>query len=228
MVTFRGHSRFYSRNSAGKYPLDVGEIRAAFLASETERNQLRSFRQERLARLVANDGPIALTDEPKIVLHVIPLSALDPSSRYDLGPLDDPLKLRPLRGTAWNNRINFDGALAWSPDAGGQPPGWSYTQVFRTGAIEGVDAFMLRGEREGVIPSVSFEKELIEALSRYLEVLRLIEASPRLQSGHRKTSLHRQGALESFPTALVTRQNEVETVHCRRDVLTPRWDGKFS
>jgi len=35
MVTYKNHSRFYSRNSAGKYPLDVTEIRSAFIASES-------------------------------------------------------------------------------------------------------------------------------------------------------------------------------------------------
>lgn len=34
MIT-KGASRFYSRHSTGKYPLDVGEIRLAFVASET-------------------------------------------------------------------------------------------------------------------------------------------------------------------------------------------------
>ena len=35
MVTFKGTSRFYSRTSNGKYQLDVSEIRAAFLLSES-------------------------------------------------------------------------------------------------------------------------------------------------------------------------------------------------
>jgi len=29
-VTFRGHDKFYARNSAGKFPLDVGQLRTAF------------------------------------------------------------------------------------------------------------------------------------------------------------------------------------------------------
>lgn len=37
MVTYQGQSRFYSRNSAGKYPLDVSELRALFSISETAR-----------------------------------------------------------------------------------------------------------------------------------------------------------------------------------------------
>ena len=33
MVTYQQHSRFYSRHAAGKYPLDVFELRQAFLGS---------------------------------------------------------------------------------------------------------------------------------------------------------------------------------------------------
>jgi hypothetical protein len=182
MLTFRGHSRFYSRTSAGKYPLDVSEIRAAFVGSEAARTQLRSFRLERLARITANDGPVERTKGPRTVLHVLPLTAVDPSVQYDVVPLEDPNILRPLYGSGWNGRINFDGALAWSP-GGTDDEGrsWSYTQVFRTGAIEGVDAFMLRREylgKEHLIPSVAFEKALIEALQRNLRVLQKLDAPP--------------------------------------------------
>lgn len=33
-VVFNDHSKFYGRSSAGKYPLDVSELRSAFLLSE--------------------------------------------------------------------------------------------------------------------------------------------------------------------------------------------------
>src|SRR5216683_7744695 len=32
-VVFKGHDKFYGRNSAGKYPLDVNELRGAFTLS---------------------------------------------------------------------------------------------------------------------------------------------------------------------------------------------------
>ena len=80
MVTFRNAARFYSRNSAGKYQLDVGEIRAAFVASDAAGDQLRAFRLERLGRITANDAAAPMVDEPKLVLHLVPFSALDRSS----------------------------------------------------------------------------------------------------------------------------------------------------
>ena len=54
MVTFRGATRFYSRNSTGKYPLDVYEIRSAFALSESLHERLSKFRDGRLASINSN------------------------------------------------------------------------------------------------------------------------------------------------------------------------------
>jgi predicted HTH transcriptional regulator len=40
-VTFKGHDKFYSRSSNGKYALDVGELRIAFNLSETITERIR-------------------------------------------------------------------------------------------------------------------------------------------------------------------------------------------
>lgn len=49
MVTFKGTSRFFARNSAGKYQLDVQEIRQAVLLSESTAERIKSFRLDRLS-----------------------------------------------------------------------------------------------------------------------------------------------------------------------------------
>jgi hypothetical protein len=184
MVTFKGLSQFYSRNSAGKYRLDVTEIRAAFVGSESARTQLRSFRTERLGLLAANNGAVELLANPKTVLHVVPITAVDPSTQYDVTELvtlgaADPrtgMLFRPLRGMAWNPTINYDGAVAWAPGGVNESAAISYTQVFRSGAIEGVDASML--EPDQPIPSTAFERELIDALDRYLRLAHAVGAPP--------------------------------------------------
>ena len=56
MVTYRGHSRFYCRNSSGKYPLDVSELRSAFLLSDAWADRVRRFRDERIARIVSGES----------------------------------------------------------------------------------------------------------------------------------------------------------------------------
>jgi len=84
MVTFKNHSRFYSRNSAGKYPLDVTEIRSAFIVSESLPERIRQFRTERIAKIIADETPVPLQSNPKIVLHVLPLASLTSGTHIDL------------------------------------------------------------------------------------------------------------------------------------------------
>ena len=175
MVTFRGHSKFYSRNSAGKYPLDVSELRALFALSETTTQRIRNFRVERLGKIIAGEAPIALDKSPKIVLHIIPLNAFDPTKKYDLESLDSS-SLQPINTSSWDHRYNFDGILAY-----GQFPkstsAYSYLQIFRNGIIEAVETYLLR---EGVIPSVTFEEELLKALPRFLTIQKKLGVEPPL------------------------------------------------
>lgn len=174
MVTVGGLSRFYSRNSAGKHQLDVGEIRAAFALSDAARTRLQNFRIDRLAKITANETPIALSRPCRTVLHVIPLTAADGAAQVDVTAVVNDLQhFRPLYGSSWDRRLNFDGALAYAPYRDESRAG-SYTQLFRNGAIEGVESVMLRRENGGSehpIPSLLLERTLIEGLRLYLALL---------------------------------------------------------
>lgn len=183
MVSFKGLSRFYSRNSAGKYQLDIGEIRAAFNSAQSAQIAVRDFRLERLARITADQGGVPLLAGAKTVMHLIPLSLTHGFGQIDLSSVVDGRHgaFRPLRASGWNTRINFDGAVTYAPGPNDESP-WSYTQVFRNGAIEGVDASLLRarsGDRD-LIPSTALEEALIEALDRYLTLLRDLDVAPPL------------------------------------------------
>src|SRR5262249_24965211 len=58
MVIFKNLSRFYARNSAGKYQLDIGEIRSAFALSEAVPEKIQAFRSERLAKIISAETPV--------------------------------------------------------------------------------------------------------------------------------------------------------------------------
>ena len=45
-VIYKGHDKFYSRNSAGKYALDTNELKIAFTLSQTLVEQISKFKQE--------------------------------------------------------------------------------------------------------------------------------------------------------------------------------------
>jgi hypothetical protein len=72
MVAFKHLSRFFTRNSAGKYQLDVREIRAAFASSDDLRRRITAFHTGRLGKIIANEAPISLPVTSKIIFHSHP------------------------------------------------------------------------------------------------------------------------------------------------------------
>jgi hypothetical protein len=175
-VVFQQHDKFYGRNSAGKYPLDVNELRAAFTLSSTATERNRAFRTDRIIALSNNQTPLPFMVSPKVVFHCIPLEAFAGTAQYDVRPLyDNPVPLSPMGTTVWDRRLNLDGVLAF----GAQQPCPSYTQLYRNGVIEVVQGRILAHEYEGrmVIPSESYEHYILEYLPRCFNLLKAIGAN---------------------------------------------------
>jgi len=175
-IVFQQHDKFYGRNSAGKYPLDVNELRAAFTLSSTATERIRAFRTDRIIALSNNQTPVPFMDSPKVVLHCISLEAFAGTAQYNVLPLyDNPVPLSPMGTTNWDRRLNLDGVLAF----GTQQPCPSYTQLYRNGVIEAVQGRILAHEYEGrmVIPSVSYERYILEYLPRCFNLLQATDAN---------------------------------------------------
>jgi len=170
-VTFKGHDKFYSRSSNGKYPLDVAELRTAFNISESITDRIRKFRESRLANIRANETPIPFYLKAKTVLHLLPIISFTPALRYDISKIaSNPEKIKPIRVPISDTRYNIDGFLTCCLSIG------SYTQLFRNGIIEAVDESMLKVEK--IIPYIDFEKNLIDALNTYLHALESLGVVP--------------------------------------------------
>lgn len=177
MVTFKNLSRFFARNSAGKYQLDVAEIRSTFIASESLAERIRDFRSDRIAKIIADETPVMLEPHPKIVLHVLPIESFSSNITIDLNSVDRASSLRPIYSSGWNNRYNFDGLIAYSSFS--ESITHSYAQIFRNGSIEAVEANLLRiRDEKKLIPSIGYEERLINALQGYLELQRQLELRP--------------------------------------------------
>jgi hypothetical protein len=170
MVIFGGMARFYSRNSTGKYPMDVGEIRSAFGESMALSERLHAFTAERLGKIAKGVVPLLLGTDAKVVIHLVPLSSLGTTNSRDVTRDVARLEslLQPIKGTSRGGRFNFDGYLVVSKN------GESYVQVFRSGIIEaGAKPFLAIPEQyKNHIPGIDFEKTIIEKLSLYLDVER--------------------------------------------------------
>lgn len=170
-VIYGGHDKFYSRNSKEKYPLDVSELRTAFYTSETVKDKIKRFIEERISRINIGDTPIDLDKNPRVVLHLVPFISFDTSYSYNLSLLtNEAKKTSPIYCSGWNNKINFDGHLSYSVDNNG----CSYTQFYKTGIIEAVNTFLLRPFDKKVIPSLAYERELIISVKQYINYLKNI------------------------------------------------------
>ncbi|MCC7541190.1 MAG: ATP-binding protein [Deltaproteobacteria bacterium] len=176
MVKLKGSSRFFARNSAGKYQLDVAELRAAFVLSESWAEKLRSFQRERVARILADETPIKLKSVARMVLHLIPATAFDPGQAVDVVAVGErPDDLRPLYSMGGRHRFNVDGIVTFT-QAVDEDRAANYTQLFRSGAIEAVDAQLMRSGK--VLWAVNFEQEMIEGSKRYVGLLERLGVSP--------------------------------------------------
>jgi hypothetical protein len=136
------NDKFYGRTSAGKYPLDVDELRSAFVLSESTAERISDFRADRLMQIASRDTLIGVHDGPLMVVHAIPFAAFATGRTIDpyaeLGKVGD-LPFPPGRTPRETplTHVNLDGfALVGSHPNGGRTHG--YAQLFRSGAIEGV------------------------------------------------------------------------------------------
>lgn len=130
----------------GKIPLNVGEIRSAFLAASAFGDNLRRFRSERIARAIEIDLPLSLGDGAKILLHLVPLSALDPTAVRDVvtGSRDTHLRMEPMSGPGnWSRRYNFEGLMTFPSGIA------SFVQLLRSGVIEAAEGDFFKWTQDG-------------------------------------------------------------------------------
>lgn len=184
-VTFKGTPgslRFFSRSTNGKYPLDIAELRSAFVGAETEAERIRTFRAERLASISADGLPVAIPNHRKAVMHLVPLGAFDPGAAVNLSAAAqyaDRMKTS-MSQVYGNRRYNFDGYLSWEP-LDDPRTGDVYLQVFRNGIIEAVNAEVLNAyDGSATLPASAFEEEEMGMLPRWLALQRHMGVQPPL------------------------------------------------
>lgn len=181
LVAFKNASRFYARNSAGKYQLDVQEIRQAFLLSESTAERIKNFRLDRLSQIGADNGYIPIGENSKLIIHSIPLSAFQSAEFIDI----------PSAAQKYNNffaehrfssRFNLDGVLLFLKFDDGQIPS-EYLQVFRQSQIEYVNGNILgydfwHKQKTNKIPIADVEKEVIKISKNILDYQRSFGVEP--------------------------------------------------
>ena len=170
-VIYNDHSKFYGRSSAGKYPLDVTELRSAFLHSERLSEKIHAFRNERAISLLTESfQAVNIKQGGKLLLHILPLSAFAGSSANLIAPkVELSTQFPPLGGGGWSHKLNIDGFVTYSEDR--ERNSVSYCQLFRSGIVEAVVVLVPRGDGDLILPSLWYEQEILKSTKRYLASL---------------------------------------------------------
>jgi hypothetical protein len=179
-VSARNTNRIYGRNSAGTYEFSVEELRVVFTSSASLFDRVRAFRVERLAKIESGDAIAPLAQNcGRLVVHLVPISAFGLSSQIEPAKAHKEQELlKPMSGMGYSPRINFDGFSNLNHGADGKC--WSYTQMFRSGAIEAVKVRVVSDQRAGQlwIPTLDFDHWIFDRLPDYLSALQRLEVPP--------------------------------------------------
>lgn len=140
--------KFFARSDRSKYPLDVAELRAAFLQSESIAERMRAFVTGRSSLVEAGDAPVPIARGPKLLLHLVPLEAF--TNPQTLRVDERNALLRPMTASAGFNFFHtLEGFLTYSGNFPDSEQGcYSYTLIFRNGIIESVASLGIPTESE--------------------------------------------------------------------------------
>lgn len=166
----RQSGAFPARNSRGKYPMDVAELRSAFLNNANLEQRVRQFRDNRANVIDSDLAPRPLRAGIAICLHIVPIESMLGERRLDLNSNSDLLyKFRPMGNiSGYDIGVNLEGAVAYSSS------GTTYTQLFRTGQVEAVFVYPERAGQPKALYG-NFEPQVRVAASTYLDQLRSLE-----------------------------------------------------
>ena len=171
------NDKFYGRNSAGKYPLDVGELRNAFALREGVSERIRAFRSDRLAKIAAGDTPCRLRPSTSMVLHVVPIPSfgdrrlINVAEELSSRPVTLPV---PLGSQGAGHGVNLDGVFLYSGPSMTESHG--YGLLFRDGAIEGVKQLSLLEDNTPYIAGAIFEQDILATLKIYMKTCEQLDA----------------------------------------------------
>jgi Schlafen, AlbA_2 len=186
MVVFKGTSRFYSRTAAGKFQLDVGDIRNAILATDAQADRIRRFVEDRLAKQASNDAPMAIESDGRLVLHIIPINGFLNRERIVLPTRPELMTaIPPIRHGGYSGRFNLDGFLTFNASGTTRSASSGYCQLFFDGVLEAVHGDFVREVKSRkaqvkVIASVAYEQDVIVAMQSYLKGLESLGVQPPL------------------------------------------------
>jgi hypothetical protein len=178
------NDKFYGRNSAGKYPLDVGELRNAFVLRESVSERIRQFRRDRLIKITNGDTPCRLLPSTSMVLHVVPIPSfgdrrlINVAEELSARPVTLPV---PLGSQGAGHGVNLDGLFLYAGSSIVESHG--YGLLFRDASIEGVKQLSVLDNGTPYIAGSVFEQDIIRTLRVYMKTCEELEAGMPIYVG---------------------------------------------
>lgn len=83
-IIYRGWDKFFSRNSKGKYSMDVNELRTAFNMSQEIRKQIEDYKLNTIAEIVEDRYKIFKDGYPTFIIQTLPIVAFQRSQIYSI------------------------------------------------------------------------------------------------------------------------------------------------
>ena len=148
--------------------MDVYQLKHSFLNSSNSKSKINDFIIERISNIISEDTPIKLSSNPKIIFHAIPIPSFIEDGELQIEPRGKDYSMySPMSSTyGYDKRINFDGLVTYKGSH-------SYLQVFRSGAIESVDASIINSTNgEKLIASAYLEDILIGGIQTHLNLIK--------------------------------------------------------
>ncbi|MBL7737798.1 MAG: ATP-binding protein [Chitinophagaceae bacterium] len=172
-VTFNGSNKFYTRSTNGKYPMNIEELKEAFLLTDTIVDRIRLFVSKRVSLIASDTTPIPLLPYGRIVLHLVPISSFSVQKSQNVINEKQGIRIRSLDGGNDYPRFNLDGLLS-SYKRSVDPGHESYVQLFRNGIIETVNSSILKPYNNNLGIPISgdenYEYQIIEILADYMKL----------------------------------------------------------
>lgn len=166
VVLGRPSLRFYSRNSTGKHPLGLEEIRALYVQSERLPEQIRTFHASRLGKIVADQAPVPMVDGPLLVLHVVSVDAMRRRTTFTMAQLEDCAeqeRLTPYGGSGVFRGVDgLTKCFPWNSDRQHK-----YIHLFRDASVESVSALPV-SDQGSKIGGIYLQSEISKALPAYI------------------------------------------------------------
>jgi hypothetical protein len=170
MLTLQTTSPFLMRRNASRTEMDVHEIRAAFLASNTVTEHIETFRAERMQSISSGTSRFKVPEGPYFAIHVFPFASADPLTQIDL-PAAKKLtsELQPFGAGGWDYRFNFDGFISFAGAPKENEPAATYIQLFRSGVFEAVAPTYATPERK-LLRVWGLEHTVVRAVEKFLTI----------------------------------------------------------